>query len=94
MGTALTGDVPPWTKVFGVPPRLHGVNAVGLSRAGAAPEVADLLASRYADGDLLLDDAAGLDAIAADRAAWRTAAPTRPVRSSLERAAREIREAV
>lgn len=34
MGTPVTRDLPPFSLVFGTPPRLHGVNRVGMTRAG------------------------------------------------------------
>lgn len=94
MGTALTGDVPPWGKVYGVPPRLHGVNVVGLSRAGVPDDVAPVLEARYRDGDLLLQDSTGLEAIADQRTRWRDALPSRPVRREGGVALRPVEEAV
>lgn len=52
MGTPVTRDVPPFAKVYGTPPRLTGVNAVGIERAGHAPETADALLAHYAAGEL------------------------------------------
>lgn len=80
MGTAVTGDVPPWAKVYGVPPRLQGVNSVGMSRLGIPSEVAEELAARYLAGDLLTEISDGLDEIGTFVVAWREAGPQRPVR--------------
>jgi UDP-N-acetylglucosamine acyltransferase len=34
MGSAVTRDVPNFMKVYGVPARIHGVNEIGMDRAG------------------------------------------------------------
>lgn len=53
MGTPVTKDVPPFAKVYGTPPRITGINAVGLERAGFAPELAEELERQYRSGNTL-----------------------------------------
>jgi UDP-N-acetylglucosamine acyltransferase len=55
MGTPVTRDVPPFAKVYGSPPRLLGVNAVGLERAGKPAKLADALLAHYSAGELFSD---------------------------------------
>ncbi|MEV8337714.1 DapH/DapD/GlmU-related protein [Leucobacter sp. NPDC077196] len=55
MGTPVTRDVPPFAKVYGTPPRLTGVNAVGIERAGHDAALASVLLAHYRSGDLLVD---------------------------------------
>jgi UDP-N-acetylglucosamine acyltransferase len=54
MGTPVTRDVPPFATAYGVPPRVHGVNRFGMTRAGIAEAdiatVEELFASGSADG--------------------------------------------
>jgi UDP-N-acetylglucosamine acyltransferase len=50
MGTTVTRDVPPFTTSYGVPPRVHGLNAFGLRRAGYGDEVIEALSAAYAAG--------------------------------------------
>lgn len=47
MGTPVTRDIPPFAKVFGTPPRLFGVNEVGMVRAGYDQGTASLLLEYY-----------------------------------------------
>lgn len=73
MGSAVTRDVPPYAKAFGVPLRLHGVNRVGMERAGIDPAtialVRDAIASEVAD----IDPGAPIAAeVAAEFSWWRT----------------------
>lgn len=56
MGTPVTRDVPPFAKVYGTPPRIAGVNSVGVERAGHFPELADVLLAHYRAGALLASD--------------------------------------
>ncbi len=58
MGTPVTRDVPPFAKLYGTPPRITGVNSVGMERAGVNPGAAELLWERYLAGDTLLWDEA------------------------------------
>ncbi len=51
MGTPVTRDIPPFAKVYGTPPRIHGVNAVALERAGLSPDIAGALERHYRDGE-------------------------------------------
>lgn len=47
MGAVVTRDVPPHARAFGSPARVHGVNAVGLERAGIADSARSWLAESY-----------------------------------------------
>lgn len=51
MGATVARDVPPYAKVFGVPLRLHGVNVVGMRRAGLESAIPAVSAA-YAAGRL------------------------------------------
>jgi len=56
MGTPITGDVPPFAKVYGSPPRLHGVNRYVLDRLGLSASAIDALERAYAlDPDRIRD---------------------------------------
>ena len=76
MGAVVARDVPPFAKVFGVPLRLRGVNAVGMRRAGLGPETIAGVADRYAAGRL---DLAGIDGIDEPAAWWAGLAGRLPV---------------
>ncbi len=76
MGAAVTRDVPPYALAFGNPVRLHGVNKVGMSRAGIPAEHIALLADGYAAGRL---PAERPDKIADAFAWWTAAEPARPL---------------
>lgn len=39
MGSAITQDIPPYVMVGGRPTRPHGINSVGMERAGFRPEI-------------------------------------------------------
>ncbi|WP_337248954.1 acyl-ACP--UDP-N- acetylglucosamine O-acyltransferase [Leucobacter chromiireducens] len=52
MGTPVTRDVPPFAKVYGTPPRITGVNSVGIERAGHDSSLADHLLGHYVAGEL------------------------------------------
>jgi UDP-N-acetylglucosamine acyltransferase len=83
MATPVTGDVPPFAKVYGTPPRLRGVNTVGLSRLGFSAEIADALLRSFTQGDLLLGGSGALAPLDDYLAEWRAAEPSRPVRVAL-----------
>lgn len=53
MGTPVTRDIPPFGKVYGTPPRLAGVNAVGVVKAGLPPAVAEALEIEYRSDNTL-----------------------------------------
>lgn len=53
MGTPVTRDIPPFAKVYGAPPRLTGINPLGITRAGYSDSVGDALHATYRAGDLL-----------------------------------------
>jgi UDP-N-acetylglucosamine acyltransferase len=79
MGTAVTRDTPPFATAYGVPPRVHGVNRFGMTRAGVAEQdiaaVERLFAAGTADGP-----SGGLtDEIAAELDWWRALADRRPM---------------
>ncbi len=38
MGTVVSKDVPPFTKVYGAPPRISGINEIGMKRSGFSSE--------------------------------------------------------
>lgn len=85
MGTTLTGDVPPFGKVYGVPPRLHGPNVVAMRRRGIDDQVIAELVRLYGDGDVDLTSAAvaeSLQEIAAELDEWRSQPSPRPVRAA------------
>jgi len=47
MGSAITQDVPPYVMVGGRPTRPHGINSVGMERAGSSPEATKLIRKAY-----------------------------------------------
>lgn len=82
MGTPVTGDIPPFGKVYGTPPRLTGVNTVGLERAGFSNEVADDLLIEYRNGNMLADGAwisEALEQLSNHITWWRAHDNLRPV---------------
>lgn len=82
MGTPVTRDVPPFAKVFGTPPRLTGVNSVGVERAGHDPALADTLLTHYAAGELFVGNGwlpEDLGSLGDAVAWWRTQGELRPV---------------
>lgn len=83
MGTPVTRDIPPFAKVYGTPPRIFGINVVGVERLGHGANVADTLRECYATGNLLLDDTlplpSHLEGIAAALVRWRAHKGLRPV---------------
>jgi UDP-N-acetylglucosamine acyltransferase len=50
MSSAVTRDVPPFAKAFGVPARVRGANTVGMIRSGFDHEVAEALEAAYSTG--------------------------------------------
>ncbi|MBK8470132.1 MAG: acyl-ACP--UDP-N- acetylglucosamine O-acyltransferase [Candidatus Phosphoribacter sp.] len=75
MGAAVTHDIPPFAKAFGVPVRLRGVNDVGMSRAGICAQTIAVVAEAYAAGrlDLTASDVPDVS----DEFAWWAAVPDR-----------------
>lgn len=76
MGTPLTRDLPPFAKAYGSPPRMHGLNLVGMTRFGLTEESITQVTTAYEQGDLLLatihtNDLALLRAVSE----WQTARP-------------------
>lgn len=55
MGTPVSRDLPPHTKAYGSPLRLHGVNTIGLERRGVSAADISKLSASYFEGDLLLE---------------------------------------
>lgn len=56
MGTPLTGDVPPFAKAYGSPPRLHGLNTYLLTRLQVDDTQVQALAGTYASGRIAPDE--------------------------------------
>ena len=67
MGSVVTHDVPPWAKAYGVPLRIHGVNRLGLARAGVVDRSVERLEAAFADG---CTDVTGVDESLEDDFAW------------------------
>jgi UDP-N-acetylglucosamine acyltransferase len=89
MGSVVTRDVPPYAMAFGNPARLHGVNEVGMRRAGVPDEDILLLDADYRDGRMPPVPPAALvsafewwAAGAPERPMVAAAAPTGPAASS------------
>jgi UDP-N-acetylglucosamine acyltransferase len=76
MGTAVTKDIPPFSKAYGSPVRLHGVNAVGMTRSGIAESAVDVLKDAYAEGRVPGSDALP-DALTEAFAWWEKAGPAK-----------------
>ncbi|MFC5338907.1 acyl-ACP--UDP-N- acetylglucosamine O-acyltransferase [Leucobacter denitrificans] len=57
MGTPVARDVPPYTKAYGSPSRVQGVNTIGMERAGVPQSEIEALVGAYATGDVLLEQA-------------------------------------
>lgn len=49
MSTPLTRDAPPFSMIYGTPPRLRGVNRVTIARMGLPEVAADIIAAVYRD---------------------------------------------
>lgn len=79
MATPVSRDVPPFTKVYGAPPRLAAINVVVLTRMGAPAELADDLLQHYTTG-ATLPDVSEWDAVAEALAWWAAQDDLRPVR--------------
>ena len=69
MSAAVTRDVPPFAKAYGIPADVRGANVVGMERAGVEPEVIRLLSAIYA-GDSTDASAIGDDALRTAVAEW------------------------
>lgn len=54
MNTPLARDIPPYTKAYGSPARLHGMNTYALNRVGASSSDAETLEGLYRHGDVQL----------------------------------------
>jgi UDP-N-acetylglucosamine acyltransferase len=78
MAAVVTKDIPPFSKAAGNPTRLMGVNSVGLTRAGFAPELVARIGEAHRRDAL---EELGDESVAAivQRFTARTAATHRPV---------------
>lgn len=83
MGSAVSRDIPPYSKAYGVPVRLHGVNAVGMRRAGLDDETIAAIERSYAAGDL---DPVALPGAEVELAWWAQLPDRRPVAVASQRA--------
>lgn len=86
MGTPVTRDVPPFAKIYGSPPRLMGVNTVGLERTGKPSGLADALLAYYAAHELFTSDCPlpdDLEPIREELLWWRAQNPLAPISASL-----------
>ena len=52
MGATVNRDVHPYAKAFGVPMRIHGLNTIGLRRAGVDDDIVAMIRSAYEDGNI------------------------------------------
>jgi UDP-N-acetylglucosamine acyltransferase len=76
MASAVTRDVPPYAKAFGVPASLRGLNAVGMRRSGFSDEEVAAVAAVYdGDGSVASLPPATRDVIDD----WFTLGPARPM---------------
>ena len=81
MGAPVTRDLPPFSKAYGSPIRLNGVNEYVLRKLGASPESIERLAAAYAAGDLTLDGLEADPVLAEHLRWWLERAPQQPVRA-------------
>lgn len=51
MATPVARDIPPFAKVFGTPPRLRGVNRIGMQRLGIDDDAISTLDAAYVTGE-------------------------------------------
>lgn len=80
MGTPLTRDVPPFGKAYGSPPRLHGVNSVGMARFGLSDYAAEVISNAYNLGDTLLQNVrASDDLLSSVISSWYAVDPQKPI---------------
>jgi UDP-N-acetylglucosamine acyltransferase len=72
MGSVVTRDLPPFSKAFGNPARIQGVNRIGMQRLGISAETIDATAAAYAPGvgSEALSGLEQLPDLAATFAAW------------------------
>lgn len=84
MSTSVTRDIPPYGLVHGSPPRLHGVNAYALTKAGHPDTVvAALLAAYRTAGEVAeLAPVGELSALREELEWWAAHSTLRPVRLS------------
>ena len=79
MGAAVSRDVPPFGKAFGVPLRLQGINTVGMRRAGVSEASIEGVGAAYRRGDWHPDGPWAEPEVAAAFAWWTDLDPRRPV---------------
>lgn len=72
MSSAVTRDVPPYAKAYGIPADVRGANVVGMERAGVEPDVIRILSAIYA-GEATDADAIPEDVLRDPVADWITA---------------------
>lgn len=65
MSSVVTKDIPPFVKAYGSPCRIHGINAVGMDRAGLSEAVVERVTAALAAA-ALLDTFDSTDAAYAD----------------------------
>jgi UDP-N-acetylglucosamine acyltransferase len=78
MGTAVTRDVPPYAKAYGVPPRVHGLNEFLLRKQGNSDETITAIRAWYAGDPGTLPHE-----LEAELAWWDALAERRPMAWSL-----------
>ncbi len=84
MGSPVTRDVPPFSKAYGAPIRLHGINRHVLRRLGASPESVERLSVAYSVEDFTLAGFAGDPVLAESAEWWQAQTPSRPIRIGTE----------
>lgn len=83
MGSAVTADVPPFAKVYGVPARLGGANEYGMRRRGLSESLIESVVRSFDEGDVeLVAGGPVLEEIAEELAWWRAFESRRPVKVS------------
>ena len=71
MGSVVTRDLLPFSVSYGSPARVHGVNAVGMGRAGLAASTIETLAEAYKGPGADLTLVEGIDELTDALVAWR-----------------------
>lgn len=76
MGTTVIRDVPPYATVYGVPPRVRGINAFGMRRAGFSDADIEAVRAAYAAGERE-EGADGIPSPIREELAWWAQVPER-----------------
>lgn len=79
MGTPVTRDIPPFATAYGVPPRIHGVNRFGMTRAGLAEQDIVGIEALFSGGTADSPDGGMSGDVAVELEWWRTLADRRPM---------------